>query len=313
MTPHQHPTSAAPQFQSETIGPLLACWRSGHWDRADRYPDAVTDTTRRRAAGAARAMPHIRRVRRVAIAAGHGPKLIHFVMPLEGVLYSADDYTAARAAVLDAVGSLPVWYKLEGVAHVDLHLHGVTSAAAVPILEALGIWNTKVKGGTSRHLHRLARYLAKPQDARAVRHNFQREPVAPAAAAEDYLAAKQAAAQSGRKRLPNKVGTLNTPKDTHRRAKSPLAAVLVRLNAARAALEAVEQARRRRAAEWQAHSRRAALALTRRRAARAAVAALALQAFQPPRPITRPKAPAAVPLERYYSPDRAPPPHALRR
>lgn len=262
-------TSTPKQPSAAPCGPLTACWRSAYpAGRVDRYPDAVTDTTRRRATRARRIMPQVRAVRRAALAAGGDAALIHFVLDLPGNVYDLDQ-SAARATVAAVVGDWPTWYTRETAPDTRHHAHGVTTRSAAAALEAAGAYVVDVKPGRPpsapgerrkrTHLARLVHYLSKPQDARACRLKHQRDPdpAALAAAAEDYLAARYAAHQQGR-RLPNRSATLNTPGPATR---SPLVSLLACLAAAGHELA-------RCCAERTARRARIAAVMTHRRAAR---------------------------------------------
>lgn len=223
-------------------GPMLACWRSANpAGRADRYPDAVTDTTRRRAARARRVLPQVRAMRRAALVAGGDVVMVHAVLPLPGGVYDVDQ-TAARALVGAAVGCWPAWFTRETAPDTGHHAHVITSQSAAAALRAAGarvsvIGERGKVGKATRQavpvlcperirseLENVVHYLSKPQDARACRLNHQRhpDPVEVAGAAEDYLAARHRAHQQGR-RLPNRSAALNVPSTATR---SPLVSLL---------------------------------------------------------------------------------------
>lgn len=254
--------------------PRLAAWRSASPWRADRLPDAVTDSTARRQVGAGRRLAAWRRVRREAIRRGGGPGLVLVTVPLPGRLYGADAHAHARQAVAALVGPWPAWYGLESGQRVGLHAHIVAPVDAVPHVlaacpEAHGVPVWSLRG--------LAGYLSKPRDARAASaaHARQPSPLAALAAAEGYLSARAAHwAATGSRRLPAASGVLGVPRASRRPAPPSPGLFL----AALAAVLAADLARR------QAHADRQARALASARLARS----LAAQARADRLPASRP-------------------------
>ncbi|WP_261665544.1 hypothetical protein [Deinococcus sp. Marseille-Q6407] len=245
----------------------LEAWRSAYPARAALrlVPDAVTDTARRRAAGAARLKERARQIRR---AAGAAP-LAHLVMPMPGNLYDPAACQNARAAALRLLNGAPALVVLETAPSTGLHAHIITPAAGWA-----GIWWRPVERGAG-NLHRLLAYVSKPADALACRSEHHRCPADAEGAARRYLAARRALwAAEGRRRLPRRVFTLNLRRAAPR---SALVSLRYRLEAARAALEAARAA----CAALEAARRAAcAAALEAARAARPA----ALRPLRPARP-----------------------------
>ena len=267
-------------------GPLLSLWRSGNLCRAERYPDAVTDTNIRRYVKASALKRQADGVSLQAQRLGGLGELCHAVK-VKGVSGGLYEPVAHREALEEAravLGEWPALAKLEGVAFVSLHTHLLAPVEAVPALERAGYWCNPVKAGKG-HLMRLLRYLGKPSDSRACRHNHEREAAAVAVAAEDYLRARAELPKQGRKALPKARAVLNVPRDVQKAANgAAFNAEVARRKAARAAIEIAALAERlavyrvavalieqRAAARLEARRAAVAVALVARQKARAAV------------------------------------------
>jgi len=188
----------------------LAIWRSAYPDRADRFPDAVTDTERRRQIAARARLPTLRRIRQEAIRHGSAGRLVMLTADLPGVgpgdLYTASGSAAARALVGGLVGDWPAWYRLELGKRGVLHVHILTAREAENALpDGIHVRNIYSLSG-------LLAYLAKPRDGLAARSAFDRAPVGVAVAAEKYLTARADRWAQGKRRLPAGSGVVNLPR-----------------------------------------------------------------------------------------------------
>jgi len=177
---------------------------------ATRYwPDALTDTPRRRRTTARRRLGHGRGLLpRLLTAAGHD--LVMLTVPLHrappAALYCSQTAEHARAAVQTLLPpGAACWCKLERGRRGLLHLHILTAAAAAALL--LDVRRTPVTDPLG-----LLEYLGKPADARACRWKDERGHWHPPAltdlqaASTDLMAAKQA------RRLPRLSWTANLPR-----------------------------------------------------------------------------------------------------
>lgn len=233
--------------------PALMRWRAEwHGWREFAFPDAVTDSNRRRSVAARRRERTIRRVRQEAIRRGAAPGLVMVTVGVPGNLYDLEAHRAARAQVKELVGGWPAWFTLESGRSSGLHAHVLTTVEAVPHIlrtapEAHGVPVWSMRG--------VLAYLSKPRDARAARSNERRTLSLSDVidAAEDYLQARAAAAADGRERLPVGSGVVNTPnarRDRHGEARLLLACLSVMLQAEEARLlayaEMVQKRRERR-------------------------------------------------------------------
>lgn len=178
---------------------------------AARYwPDALTDTPRRRRTAARRRLGHGRGLLpRLLKACGHD--LVMLTLPLyhapPAALYCHQTGEQARAAVRALLPpGVPAWCKLEHGRRGLLHIHILTAAAAAAALPP-GVRYTAISDSVG-----LLEYLGKPADARACRWRDERGHWhSPAyadlqAASVDLLAAKQA------RRLPRLSWPLNLPR-----------------------------------------------------------------------------------------------------
>jgi hypothetical protein len=203
--------------------PFTMRWRAEWlgW-REYRYPDAVTDTTRRRKMAARRRLKVVRRVRQQAIRLGYGPALVVLTAHLPGELYDLEAHRQARQLVREIVGTFPAWFKLEDGREAGLHVHIVAPLAVMQRVNkevhALEVWS----------LRGLLAYLSKPVDGNAARSNHRRTLSMPRvlAASERYLSARAAALVDGRARLPVCSGLLNVPRRTSKRAAPSVGLIL---------------------------------------------------------------------------------------
>lgn len=97
-----------------SIPASLAAWRLERWwARANRFPDAVTDTPRRRMKGGRKAWEQTRKMRREAIRRGSRGRLVLITLDLPGRIWEQAAHTAARAATREYAGSWPYAARLE--------------------------------------------------------------------------------------------------------------------------------------------------------------------------------------------------------